>query len=846
MKPWLVIKFGGTSVSGRSRWQKIITIINKHQQNGFRVMLVHSAFSGITDALEKITNGETEQPLQFITQRLTEMATELDLAPSIFAKPIDKLQALSHQTPISDFRAAEIMAWGELTTHQMCLAFLQRQRPAQSFDPTTKLISSDNDLRNHRSQILSAKCQVQADPLLSEQMTADLYLMPGFIAANPAGKTVVLGRSGSDTSAAYMAAILQAKRLEIWSDVHGIFSTNPHHNPNARLLLHLGYQEAREIAASGGAVLHPRCILPVEQQNIPLHIKNTEHPQAAGTILSNQHQTNQPTVYAINSRHQVTLVSVESLNMWHQAGFLANMFERFKELGLSIDLISTAQSNVTVSLDSADNMITDPILNQLKQKLEPLGQVKITKNCSAVTLVGHRIRALSDKFAGVIASFSDHRIHITSQSSNDLNQTLVVDEDQANKLSKALHDALIGDKKSDIFGSSWQQLQQQSQTKQKTQAPWWQTERQQLLAIGEQHSPCYIYHLPTITQQIDRLRQLTAVDKIFYACKANSHPTLLQLMRNQGLGLETVSPNETQRVIENCGEDSKNHILFTPNFAPKQEYQNALAQNLLTTVDNPFILQQWGEIFSGKQILLRLDPGHGSGHHRYVRTAGKQSKFGIPENQIAEVAEHCRRHNIIVKGLHAHSGSGILEPQNWQRIVEFLTAKLPLFPTADTLNIGGGIGIEENPGDQGLDLKTFNHFLKQFKKQHPNIQIWIEPGRFLVAHSGILLAKVTQTKWKDKQGYVGIETGMNSLIRPALYGAWHNIVNLSRLDQAKQYTANIVGPMCESGDILGIDRHLPDCQSGDLMLIANTGAYGYSMASQYNLRSPAKQIIFPT
>jgi diaminopimelate decarboxylase/aspartate kinase len=142
-----------------------------------------------------------------------------------------------------------------------------------------------------------------------------------------------------------------------------------------------------------------------------------------------------------------------------------------------------------------------------------------------------------------------------------------------------------------------------------------------------------------------------------------------------------------------------------------------------------------------------------------------------------------------------------------------------------------------------LDFAALNQSLLDFKQQHPNIKLWMEPGRFLVAHSGVLLARVTQTKLKGKQGYIGLETGMNSLIRPALYGAWHNIVNLSRLDDPCDFSANIVGPMCESGDILGIDRPMPTTEVGDVILIANTGAYGAAMASKYNLRQPAQELI---
>ena len=120
----------------------------------------------------------------------------------------------------------------------------------------------------------------------------------------------------------------------------------------------------------------------------------------------------------------------------------------------------------------------------------------------------------------------------------------------------------------------------------------------------------------------------------------------------------------------------------------------------------------------------------------------------------------------------------------------------------------------------------------------------MEPGRYLVAHSGVLLARVTQPKWKGNQGYIGIETGMNSLIRPALYGAWHNIVNLNKLDNPTEYIANIVGPMCETGDVLGVDRKMPQTLVGDTILIANTGAYGAVMSSNYNQRKPAQELIF--
>ena len=841
LNSWVVLKFGGSSVSSIEKWQIIIDVVKSRIKQGHQVMLVHSAAQGLTDLLAKKTTHMQPVANPF-TDQISAFAKQLNVSTTSIQTQLDQLNHLDQQTSLNTRQQAELLALGEQCTHQIVLQHLKPFIAVESINPKDWLISSSQDKRSLNSQILSAKCDIEAKDC--SQLTADFYLMPGFFASDSSGQTVLLGRGGSDTSAAYMAVILQAKQLEIWTDVHGIFSANPHSIPNARLLLNLGYQEAREIAASGGKVLHPRCILPVEQHRIPLLIKNTNDPKAAGTVLASEHSTKKPRVSAINSRHQVTLISMESINMWHQAGFLGDIFTIYKNLGLSIDLVSTAQTNVTISLDNVDNILNQDVLNDLKTALSPLCEVEMFQNCSAVTLVGYRIRALADKIAPVLATFADQRIYITTQSSNDLNQTFVVDEDQADKLARALHEVLIiEDKELDDFGLSWIELIQQKKAQPEKSLAWWQLNRDELLTLADQHSPCYVYHLPTIKHQIDQLHKLTAIDRIFYASKANSHPAVLNFMHQNGICLETVSPGEIHRVKNSCADIDSHDILFTPNFAPIEEYEQALSQGLNVTIDNPALLFEQPDLFRNHAVILRLDPGHGSGHHRYVRTAGAHSKFGIPPADVEPIAKWCQAHQIKVVGLHAHAGSGILDHNNWSRIADYLGSCLPFFPDAHIINVGGGLGIRENPGDLGLDLPALNEALLQFKKAHNNITLWMEPGRFLVAHCGVLLAKVTQTKWKGKQGYIGIETGMNSLIRPALYGAWHNIVNLTQLDQATEYTANIVGPMCESGDVLGIDRKMPKTQVGDMLLIANTGAYGAVMASNYNLRNPAQEVI---
>ena len=249
------------------------------------------------------------------------------------------------------------------------------------------------------------------------------------------------------------------------------------------------------------------------------------------------------------------------------------------------------------------------------------------------------------------------------------------------------------------------------------------------------------------------------------------------------------------------------------------------------------------KIFDNQKLFIRLDPGQGYGHHEHVKTAGAQSKFGIPKFEIDELSRLVRDANATVIGIHAHSGSGILDPAAWRLVANELVEVAQRFPDAKVLDLGGGLGVPEKSGDPAFDLEALDGLLSSFKSDHPGYELWLEPGRYLVAGAGILLTRVTQTKGKGNKRYVGVGAGMNSMIRPALYGAYHEIVNLSRIDEPATLSATVVGPICETGDKLGSDRMLPECQEDDVMLVANAGAYGYVMGSRYNLRDIAPEIV---
>jgi diaminopimelate decarboxylase/aspartate kinase len=429
-----------------------------------------------------------------------------------------------------------------------------------------------------------------------------------------------------------------------------------------------------------------------------------------------------------------------------------------------------------------------------------------------------------------------------SQAASELNLTFVVDEDQTARLVRSLHALLFSGRKPDgTVGLSWRELfEAQPQTRpSETTLPWWRARRDELLALAKEQSPLYVYDEESLLGSIHALQQITAVDRFFYAMKANPNVDVLKTIEQAGFGFECVSPGEIAAVRE-LGV-APERILFTPNFAAKSEYVAGLAMNAIVTVDNVYVLEKWPELFAGKSIFLRLDPGSGRGHHDHVKTGGQQSKFGIAAAELEKVPALVEKAKAKVVGLHAHAGSGVLEPDAWSETALFLVAAAERFPDVVSLDVGGGLGVPEKPGQVALDLAKVNETLAKVKQAHPGFALWLEPGRFLVAQAGALLGRVHQVKTKGTATFVGTDAGMNSLIRPALYGAYHEIVNLSRLDEKPTMTATIVGPICESGDVLGHGRRIAPAREGDVLLVGTTGAYGRSMSSRYNLREPATE-----
>jgi diaminopimelate decarboxylase/aspartate kinase len=851
---FVVLKFGGTSVATPERWKTIADEAQKRLVEGLRPVIVCSAVTKISDLLEKLMHealeGRHEPVLKDVRERHAALAEGLGVDVALIEDDLQELERLAVGTSLlrelSPRLKARAMAMGEILSTRLGAAYLQRRGLSAAWvDARECFLSDDEPGLPEARRVLSASVSDDKDPALLQRfdrMPERVMITQGFIARDATGGTVLLGRGGSDTSASYFAAKLQAVRCEIWTDVPGIFTCDPRLIPSAILVRQVGYGEAQEIASMGAKVLHPRCIAPCRRHRIPIQLRWTERPDAEGTVIAKSERTGESQVKAICHKRSITLVSMETSGMWQQVGFLADVFTVFKAHGLSCDLVSTSEMNITVSLDVKAHALDPSVLDALALDLSKLCRVKLIHGCAAVSLVGNRIRAILHKLGSVLSVFDEQKIHLVSQAASDLNLTFVVDEEQAERLVRSLHALLFSQRKPDaVLGVSWREL---FETKKATKAheptlAWWRARKDELIAAAKEASPLYVYDEETLQGAVTALGALTSVDRVFYALKANPHADILRTVDAAGFNFECVSPGEIA-AVRALGV-AADRILFTPNFAPKAEYAAALQAGVVVTIDNVYVLEKWPELFAGRSVFLRLDPGTGRGHHDYVKTGGQQSKFGIAAAELERLPALLEKAKAKVIGLHAHAGSGVLEPDSWAETALFLVQAAERFPDVVTLDLGGGLGVPEKPGQMALDLAALDASLAKVKQAHPRFSLWLEPGRFLVAQAGALLGRVAQVKTKGSVTFVGTDAGMNSLIRPALYGAYHEIVNLTRLDEKATMTAMIVGPICESGDVLGHARRIAPAREGDVLLVGTTGAYGRAMSSHYNLREPAAE-----
>lgn len=364
--------------------------------------------------------------------------------------------------------------------------------------------------------------------------------------------------------------------------------------------------------------------------------------------------------------------------------------------------------------------------------------------------------------------------------------------------------------------------------------------------VQEFGSPLYVYDESILRERCKEVKALISHKNYIpnYSAKANTNLELLKIIKNEGFTVDAMSPGEI--VIEMEAGFSREEILFISNNISREEMMFAIEKDITISVDSLSQLRLFGRINPGGRAAVRLNPGIGAGHNKKVVTGGK-SKFGIELTAIPEVKEIAAKYNIKIVGIDQHIGSLFLDGEKYIQACKILLDAASEFYELQFIDFGGGLGVpyEDNTClNMEILSKRLNALINDFIREYPNkdIQFKIEPGRYIVAECGELLGTVHSVKVNYNEKYIGTDIGFNTLIRPVLYDSYHEIAVYNQ--SLNREMVNVTGNICESGDLLAKNRELPEMKEGDILGIKNAGAYGYSMASNYNSRlRPAEVLI---
>ena len=381
----------------------------------------------------------------------------------------------------------------------------------------------------------------------------------------------------------------------------------------------------------------------------------------------------------------------------------------------------------------------------------------------------------------------------------------------------------------------------------------------QLWSLADQFgTPLWVYDAATIRQ---RIAQVSNFDTVRFAQKACSNIHILQLMREQGVKVDAVSRGEILRALaagfKAGGEPSE--IVFTADLFDAATLDCVVEHGVPVNAGSIDMLRQLGPRSKGHAVWLRINPGFGHGHSNKTNTGGEHSKHGIWHTDLPLALQTIREQGLTLAGLHMHIGSGV----DYGHLAEVCGAMVELVRTAHAaghdlhaISAGGGLSIPYRAGDPAIDTQHYFGLWNTARQQAEAIVghtlgLEIEPGRFLVAESGVLLGEVRATKTAGSNHFVLVDTGFNELMRPSMYGSFHAMSVLRRDgSQGASQPTVVAGPLCESGDVFTqgdggvvLPRDLPAAQVGDLLVIHDTGAYGASMSSNYNTRPLVAEVL---
>jgi diaminopimelate decarboxylase len=371
--------------------------------------------------------------------------------------------------------------------------------------------------------------------------------------------------------------------------------------------------------------------------------------------------------------------------------------------------------------------------------------------------------------------------------------------------------------------------------------------------IEKYGSPLYVYNENILRKRCRELKKLISNHhvKINYSAKANTNLTILKIVHSEGLSVDAMSPGEI--FIELKAGFKPEEILFICNNVSDEEMMYAINAGILISVDSLSQLEKYGKLNKGGNVVVRINPGVGAGHHEKVVTAGKNTKFGIDPHFIDELKTILIYYDLKLVGLNQHIGSLFMNDDTYIKAASFLLSLAEHFPGLEFVDLGGGFGVpyHKEAGETPLDLNTLGVRLQELidgwiNRNGREITIKLEPGRFIVAECGVLLGQVHSIKKNGHKKYIGTDVGFNVLLRPALYDAHHDIEIYSAIKRniLENEPVTIVGNICETGDIMAKDRNLPVIEEGNILGILDAGAYGMVMSSNYNCRlRPAEVLI---
>jgi diaminopimelate decarboxylase len=368
-----------------------------------------------------------------------------------------------------------------------------------------------------------------------------------------------------------------------------------------------------------------------------------------------------------------------------------------------------------------------------------------------------------------------------------------------------------------------------------------------LLLAEKYECPLYIYETAVMKQQYERLTNAFDLKKlkINYACKALNNIAVLKYFKSLGSGLDTVSIQEVK--IGLLAGFNPDEIIYTPNCVSIEEISQAVELGVKINIDNLSILEQFGHLYPHYPVCIRINPHIMAGGNSKISVGHIDSKFGISFHQTPHVHRIVKAHDMIVEGIHMHTGSDILDIDVFLQGAEILFHVAEEFKDLQYIDFGSGFKVPYKEEDIETDIeelgekitKRFKDFCKSYGR---DLTLIFEPGKFLVSQSGIFLVKVNVVKQTTSTVFAGVDSGLNHLIRPMLYDSYHKIVNISKTEgRSRIYT--VVGYICET-DTFGVNRKMTEINEGDILAFYNAGAYCHTMASNYNSRyRPAEVLI---